>query len=149
MLRLPVFSTFMRGARGEEPKPSPSSSTPSVPGKRCLPDFPTMLSAGGGRAGSTSCFPLDVDLAFKKLNEIKKTSQCGWKPRSAAAAHEKNRCSTDLLSGPVGIPAFALSFAGGKPICLIAIVKGSSPENKACVQAYTNVLPENQAKAAE
>ena len=52
----------------------------------------------------------------------------------------------------VGDPAFGLNFAGGKAdLSFIAIVKGSSPENKAAAYKlfYEMSLPENQAKAAE
>ena len=46
----------------------------AFPGKRCLPDFPHYCLPFALQAAGVpidKMFPLDVDLAFKKLNEIK------------------------------------------------------------------------------
>ena len=47
--------------------------TKAFPGKRCLPDYPHYVLAFAAQAAGVpldKIFPLDVDLAFKKLNEI-------------------------------------------------------------------------------
>ena len=80
-------------------------------------------------------FPLDVDLAFKKLNEIKKDVAVWWKAGAQPPQLMKDNEVQYAIcwSGRVvGDPAFGLNFAGGKAdLSFIAIVKGSKPEDKA------------------
>src|SRR5438045_3363769 len=71
------FSTIMAWrADAKAPKSwAEFFDTKAFPGKRCLPDYPHYVLAFAAQAGGVpldKIFPLDVDLAFKKLNEIKK-----------------------------------------------------------------------------
>jgi len=132
--------------------------TKAFPGKRCLPDYPHYTLAIAAQAAGVpldKIFPLDVDLAFKKLNEIKKDVAVWWKAGAQPPQLMKDnevQYSICWSGRVVGDPAFGLNFAGGKAdLSFIAIVKGSSPENKAAAYKlfHEMSLPENQAKAAE
>ena len=100
-------------------------------------------------------FPLDVDLAFKKLDEIKKDVAVWWKAGAQPPQLMKDnevQYSICWSGRVVGDPAFGLNFAGGKAdLSFFGIVKGSKPEDKAAAYKLMHEmsLPENQAKAAE
>ena len=100
-------------------------------------------------------FPLDVDLAFKKLDEIKKDVSVWWKAGAQPPQLLKDnevQYSICWSGRVVNEPAFAMNFAGGKAdLSYFGIVKGSKPEDKAAAYKLMHEmsLPENQAKAAE
>jgi putative spermidine/putrescine transport system substrate-binding protein len=76
------FSTIMAWRKGvKEPKNfTEFFDTKAFPGKRCLPDYPHYCLPFALQASGVpidKLFPLDVDLAFKKLNESRRTSRCG------------------------------------------------------------------------
>ena len=155
------FSTIMawRKPARRSRRTSPSSSTarrsrasaacPTIP-HYCLP---FALQATG--VPIDKLFPLDVDTAFKKLNEVKKDVAVWWKAGAQPPQLMKDnevQYSICWSGRVVGDPAFGLNFAGGKAdLSFIAIVKGSKPEDKAAAYKlfHEMSLPENQAKAAE
>ena len=154
------FSTIMAWRKGvKEPKTfAEFFDTKALPGKRCLPDYPHYCLPFALQAAGVpidKLFPLDVDLAFKKLNEIKKDVAVWWKAGAQPPQLMKDnevQYSICWSGRVVGDPAFGLSFAGGKAdLSFIAIVKGSKPEDKAAAYKlfHEMSLPENQAKAAE
>jgi putative spermidine/putrescine transport system substrate-binding protein len=131
--------------------------TKAFPGKRCLPDYPHYVLAFAAQAAGVpldKIFPLDVDLAFKKLNEIKKDVAVWWKAGAQPPQLMKDneiQYSICWSGRVVGDPAFGLNFAGGKAdLSYFGIVKGSKPEDKAAAYKLMHEmsLPENQAKAA-
>jgi len=131
--------------------------TKAFPGKRCLPDYPHYTLAFAAQAAGVpldKIFPLDVDLAFKKLNEIKKDVAVWWKAGAQPPQLMKDnevQYSICWSGRVVGDPAFGLNFAGGKAdLSYFGIVKGSKPEDKAAAYKLMHEmsLPENQAKAA-
>ena len=154
------FSTIMAWRKGQkEPKNfAEFFDTKAFPGKRTLPDYPHYCLPFACQAAGVpidKLFPLDVDLAFKKLNEIKKDVAVWWKAGAQPPQLMKDnevQYSICWSGRVVGDPAFGLNFAGGKSdLSFIAIVKGSPPENKAAAYKlyYEMSLAENQAKAAE
>lgn len=154
------FSTIMAWRKGaKEPKNfAEFFDTKAFPGKRTLPDFPHYCLPFACQAAGVpidKLFPLDVDLGFKKLNEIKKDVAVWWKAGAQPPQLMKDNEVQYAIcwSGRVvGDPAFGLNFAGGKAdLSFIAIVKGSSADNKAAAYKlfHEMSLPENQAKAAE
>jgi putative spermidine/putrescine transport system substrate-binding protein len=153
------FSTIMAWRKGaKEPKNfAEFFDAKAFPGKRCLPDYPHYCLPFALQAAGVpidKLFPLDVDLAFKKLNEIKKDVAVWWKAGAQPPQLMKDnevQYSICWSGRVVGDPAFGLSFAGGKAdLSFIAIVKGSKPEDKAAAyKLYHEMsLPENQAIAA-
>ena len=153
------FSTIMAWRKGaKEPKNfAEFFDTKAFPGKRTLPDFPYYCLPFALQAAGVpidKLFPLDVDLAFKKLNEIKKDVAVWWKAGAQPPQLMKDNEVQYAIcwSGRVvGDPAFGLSFAGGKAdLSYITVVKGSKPEDKAAAwKLYHEMsLAENQAKAA-
>ena len=154
------FSTIMAWRKGaKEPKNFVEFfDTKAFPGKRCLPDYPHYCLPFALQAAGVpidKLFPLDVDLAFKKLNEIKKDVAVWWKAGAQPPQLMKDNEVQYAIcwSGRVvGDPAFGLNFAGGKAdLSYIAIVKGSKPEDKAAANKlyHEMSLAENQAKAAQ
>ncbi|MCC8428191.1 extracellular solute-binding protein [Reyranella aquatilis] len=154
------FSTIMAWRKGaKEPKNfTEFFDTKAFPGKRCLPDYPHYCLPFAVQAAGVpidKLFPLDVDLAFKKLNEIKKDVAVWWKAGAQPPQLMKDnevQYSICWSGRVVGDPAFGLNFAGGKAdLSFICVVKGSKPEDKAAANKlfYEMSLPENQAKAAE
>ena len=89
------------------------------------------------------------------VNEIKKDVAVWWKAGAQPPQLLKDNEVQYAIcwSGRVvGDPAFGLTFNGGKAdLSFIAVVKGSSAENKAAAWKlfHEMSLPENQAKAAE
>ena len=78
------FSTIMAWRKGQKEPKSVAEfvDTKALPGKRTLPDFPHYCLPFACQAAGVpidKLFPLDVDLAFKKLNEIKKDVSVWWK----------------------------------------------------------------------
>ncbi len=153
------FSTIMAWRAGQkEPKNFVEFfDTKGLPGKRTLPDYPHYclpFALQGAGVPIDKLFPLDVDLAFKKLNEIKKDVAVWWKAGAQPPQLMKDNEVQYAIcwSGRVvGDPAFGLSFAGGKAdLSYIAIVKGSKPEDKAAAHKlfYEMSLADNQVKAA-
>lgn len=131
--------------------------TKAFPGKRCVPDYPHYCLPFAAQAAGVpldKLFPLDVDLAFKKLNEIKKDIAVWWKAGAQPPQLMKDNEVQYVIcwSGRVvGDPAFGMSFEGGKAdLSYFGIVKGSKPEDvKAAYKLMHEMsLPENQAKAA-
>jgi putative spermidine/putrescine transport system substrate-binding protein len=131
--------------------------TKAFPGKRCLPDYPHYCLPFAAQAAGVpieKLFPLDVDLAFRKLNEIKKDVSVWWKAGAQPPQLMKDNEVQYVIcwSGRVvGDPAFGMSFEGGKAdLSYFGIVKGSKPEDvKAAYKLMHEMsLPENQAKAA-
>ena len=130
----------------------------AFPGKRCLPDYPHYCLPFALQATGVpidKLFPLDVDTAFKKLNEVKKDVAVWWKAGAQPPQLMKDnevQYSICWSGRVVGDPAFGLNFAGGKAdLSFIAVVKGAKPEDKAAAYKlfHEMSLPENQAKAAE
>jgi putative spermidine/putrescine transport system substrate-binding protein len=153
------FSTIMAWrADAKAPKTwAEFFDTQAFPGKRCLPDFPHYTLAFAAQAAGVpldKIFPLDVDLAFKKLNEIKKDVAVWWKAGAQPPQLMKDneiQYSICWSGRVVGDPAFGMSFNGGKAdLSYFGIVKGSKPEDKAAAYKLMHEmsLPENQAKAA-
>jgi putative spermidine/putrescine transport system substrate-binding protein len=153
------FSTIMAWRAGaKEPKNFEQFfDIKAFPGKRCLPDYPHYLLPFALQAAGVpidKLFPLDVDTAFKKLNEIKKEVSVWWKAGAQPAQLMKDnevQYSICWSGRVVGDPAFGLNFAGGKAdLSYFGIVKGSKPEDKAAAYKLMHEmsLPENQAKAA-
>ena len=118
------FSTIMAWRAGREGAEELDGffDTKAFPGKRCLPDYPAYclpfaLQATG--VPTDKLFPLDVDLAFKKLNEIKKDIAVWWKAGAQPPQLMKDNEVQYAIcwSGRVvGDPAFGLNFAGARPI---------------------------------
>ena len=116
------FSTIMAWRKGaKEPKNfTEFFDTKAFPGKRCLPDFPHYCLPFALQAAGVpidKLFPLDVDLAFKKLNEIKKDVAVWWKAGAQPPQLMKDNEVQYAIcwSGRVvGDPAFGLNFDGGK-----------------------------------
>ncbi len=153
------FSTIMAWKAGQkEPKSwAEFFDTKAFPGKRCLPDYPHYCLGFAAQAAGVpidKLFPLDVDLAFKKLNEIKKDVSVWWKAGAQPPQLLKDNEVQYVIcwSGRVvGDPAFGMNFAGGKAdLSYFGIVKNSKPEDKAAAYKLMHEmsLPENQAKAA-
>jgi len=153
------FSTIMAWRKGvKEPKNfTEFFDSKAFPGKRCLPDFPHYCLPFALQATGVpidKLFPLDVDTAFKKLNEVKKDVSVWWKAGAQPPQLMKDnevQYSICWSGRVVGDPAFGLSFEGGKAdLSYIAVVKGSKPEDKAAANKlfYEMSLAENQAKAA-
>lgn len=153
------FSTVMAWRAGQkEPKNwAEFFDTKAFPGKRCLPDYPHYCLGFAAQAAGVpidKLFPLDVDLAFKKLNEIKKDVSVWWKAGAQPPQLLKDNEVQYVIcwSGRVvGDPAFGVNFAGGKAdLSYFGVVKNSKPEDKAAAWKLMHEmsLPENQAKAA-
>ncbi len=153
------FSTIMAWRAGaKEPKTlTEFFDTKAFPGKRCLPDFPHYCLPFALQATGVpidKLFPLDVDTAFKKLDEIKKDVAVWWKAGAQPPQLMKDnevQYSICWSGRVVGDPAFGLNFAGGKAdLSFFGIVKGSKPEDKAAAYKLMHEmsLAENQAKAA-
>ena len=154
------FSTIMAWRAGaKEPKNfTEFFDIKAFPGKRCLPDYPHYCLPFAVQAAGVpidKLFPLDVDLAFKKLDEIKKEVAVWWKAGAQPPQLMKDnevQYSICWSGRVVGDPAFGLNFAGGKAdLSFFGIVKGAKPEDKAAAYKLMHEmsLPENQAKAAE
>jgi len=153
------FSTIMAWRAGaKEPKNfTEFFDIKAFPGKRCLPDFPHYCLPFALQATGVpidKLFPLDVDTAFKKLDEIKKEVAVWWKAGAQPPQLMKDnevQYSICWSGRVVGDPAFGLNFAGGKAdLSFFGIVKGSKPEDKAAAYKLMHEmsLAENQAKAA-
>src|SRR5258707_13591864 len=153
------FSTIMAWRAGaKEPKNfTEFFDIKAFPGKRCLPDYPHCCLPFALQAAGVpidKLFPLDVDTAFKKLDEIKKEVAVWWKAGAQPPQLMKDnevQYSICWSGRVVGDPAFGLTFAGGKAdLSFFAIVKGSKPEDKAAAYKLMHEmsLAENQAKAA-
>jgi putative spermidine/putrescine transport system substrate-binding protein len=153
------FSTIMAWKAGQkEPKNwAEFFDTKAFPGKRCLPDYPHYCLGFAAQAAGVpidKLFPLDVDLAFKKLNELKKDVSVWWKAGAQPPQLLKDNEVQYVIcwSGRVvGDPAFGMNFAGGKAdLSYFGIVKNSKPDDKAAAYKLLHEmsLPENQAKAA-
>jgi len=153
------FSTIVAWKAGQkEPKNwAEFFDTKAFPGKRCLPDYPHYCLGFAAQAAGVpmdKLFPLDVDLAFKKLNEIKKDVSVWWKAGAQPPQLLKDNEVQYVIcwSGRVvGDPAFGMNFAGGKAdLSYFGIVKNSKPDDKAAAYKLMHEmsLPENQAKAA-
>ena len=154
------FSTIMAWRAGmKEPKNfTEFFDSKAFPGKRCLPDYPHYCLPFALQATGVpidKLFPLDVDTAFKKLNEVKKDVAVWWKAGAQPPQLMKDnevQYSICWSGRVVGDPAFGLNFAGGKAdLSFITIVKGSKPEDKAAAYKlfHEMSLAENQAKAAQ
>ncbi|MGY3473533.1 extracellular solute-binding protein [Bradyrhizobium ottawaense] len=132
--------------------------TRAFPGKRSLPDWPAsclpfvLLGAG---VPADKLYPLDIEAAFKKLNEIKKDVSVWWKTGAQAPQLLRDNEVQYAIcwSGRVaGDPAFGATFAGGMAdLGFICIVKNANPEDRAAAYRLLHEmsLPENQARAAE
>jgi putative spermidine/putrescine transport system substrate-binding protein len=153
------FSTIMAWKAGQkEPKNwAEFFDTKAFPGKRCLPDYPHYCLGFAAQAAGVpidKLFPLDVDLAFKKLNEIKKDVSVWWKAGAQPPQLLKDNEVQYVIcwSGRVvGDPAFGMNFAGGKSdLSYFGIVKNAKPDDKAAAWKLLHEmsLAENQAKAA-
>jgi putative spermidine/putrescine transport system substrate-binding protein len=132
--------------------------TKNFPGKRTLPDYPHYCLQFAAQAAGVpldKLYPLDVDLAFKKLNEIKKDVSVWWKAGAQPPQLMKDNEVQYAIcwSGRVaGDPAFEMSFVGGKAdLSYFGIVKGSKPDDRvaACKLLHEMSLAENQAVAAK
>jgi putative spermidine/putrescine transport system substrate-binding protein len=154
------FSTIMAWRAGmKEPKNfTEFFDSKAFPGKRCLPDYPHYCLPFALQATGVpidKLFPLDVDTAFKKLNEVKKDVAVWWKAGAQPPQLMKDnevQYSICWSGRVVGDPAFGLNFAGGKAdLSFITIVKGAKPEDKAAAYKlfHEMSLAENQAKAAQ
>jgi putative spermidine/putrescine transport system substrate-binding protein len=154
------FSTIMAWRAGQkEPKTwAEFFDTKAFPGKRCLPDYPHYclpFAAMASGVPADKLYPLDVDAAFKKLNEIKKDISVWWKAGAQPPQLMKDNEVQYVIcwSGRVvGDPAFGMNFAGGMAdLSYFGIVKNSKPEDRAAAfkLMHEMSLPENQAKAAE
>ena len=154
------FSTIAAWRKGaKEPKNMTEFfDLKAFPGKRCLPDYPHYLLPFCVQAAGVpieKIFPLDVDLAFKKLEEIKKDVSVWWKAGAQPAQLLKDNEVQYAIcwSGRVvNEPTLAMSFVGGKAdLSYFGIVKGSKPEDKAAAYKLLHEmsLPENQAEAAK
>jgi putative spermidine/putrescine transport system substrate-binding protein len=154
------FSTIMAWKAGAKAPKNFTEffDTKAFPGKRCLPDYPHYCLPFAIQAAGVpidKLFPLDVDLGFKKLNEIKKDVSVWWKAGAQPPQLLKDNEVQYVIcwSGRVvGDPAFEMSFVGGKAdLSYFGIVKGSKPEDKAAAYKLLHEmsLPENQALAAK
>jgi putative spermidine/putrescine transport system substrate-binding protein len=154
------FSTIMAWRKGvKEPKNfTEFFDLKAFPGKRTLPDYPHYVLAFAAEAAGVpvdKLFPLDVDLAFKKLEEIKKDVAVWWKAGAQPPQLLKDNEVQYAIcwSGRVvNEPTLAMSFAGGKAdLSYFGIVKGAKPEDKAAAYKLMHEmsLPENQAEAAK
>ena len=153
------FSTIMAWRKGtKEPKNfTEFFDLKAFPGKRCLPDYPHYLLPFACQAAGVpidKLFPLDVDLAFKKLDEIKKDVSVWWKAGAQPAQLLKDnevQYSICWSGRVINEPSLAMSFVGGKAdLSFFGIVKGAKPEDKAAAYKLMHEmsLPENQAQAA-
>jgi putative spermidine/putrescine transport system substrate-binding protein len=133
-------------------------NTKDYPGPRALPNYPDLCLAFallGSGVKPENLFPLDLDRAFAKLNEIKDDVAVWWK--SGESPHEL------MNSGEID---YAISFSGriaDDPdiqftfsdamlnVSYFTIVKGARREDKLAAWQFLHEvsLVENQAKAAE
>ena len=99
-------------------------------------------------------FPLDLETAFKKLNEIKKDVSVWWKAGAQAPQLIKDNEVQYAIcwSGRVvGDPAINVNFAGGMAdLSYFTIVKNSKAEDRAAAYKLMHEMSiaANQAKAA-
>jgi putative spermidine/putrescine transport system substrate-binding protein len=153
------YSTLMAWRKGmKEPKNFVEFfDTKAFPGKRSLPDLPQFclpfaLQAAG--VPKEKLFPLDVDLALSKLNEIKNDVAVWWSAGSQPIQLLKDNEVQYAIcwSGRAVVePSIAVSFEGGMAsLSYFCIVKGASAEDKAAAWKFMHELsvPANQAKAA-
>lgn len=153
------YSNIMAWRKGvKEPKTiAEFFDTKAFPGKRTLPDamegtLPFAALAAG--VPIDKIFPLDVDLAFRKLNEIKKDVAVWWKAGAQPPQLLKDnevQYAIAYSGRVVGDPAIGVSFVGGKAnLAYFSVIKGTKPEDKAAAWKLMHEmsLAENQAKAA-
>ncbi len=153
------YSTIMAWRKGvKEPKTLVEFfDTKAFPGKRTLPDYPENILPFAAQAGGVpidKVFPLDVDLAFRKLNEIKKDVAVWWKAGAQPPQLLKDNEVQYAIAWSgrvVGDPAIGVNFAGGKAnLSYFSVVKGAKADDKAAAWKLMHEmsLSENQAKAA-
>ena len=118
------FSTIMAGASGEgAAELHRVLRHQGVPRQAHPPDYPHYCLPFALQAAGVpidKLFPLDVDLAFKKLNEIKKDVAVWWKAGAQPPQLMKDNEVQYAIcwSGRVvGDPAFGLTFAAARPTC--------------------------------
>ncbi|MCP1909520.1 putative spermidine/putrescine transport system substrate-binding protein [Bradyrhizobium elkanii] len=154
------YSTIMAWRAGmKEPKSWVEFfDTKAVPGKRSLPESPSIclpFAVMATGVPAEKLYPLDVDAGLKKLNEIKKDVSVWWKAGAQPPQLMRDnevQYSIAYSGRVVGDPAFGWSFAGGMAdLSYICIVKNSKPEDRAAAYKLMHEmsLPENQARAAQ
>lgn len=128
------------------------------PGKRALPDdftyaIPIALLADG--VAPDKLYPLDLDRAFEKLNEIKPHVAVWWtagaQPPQLLQDNEVQYAAS--YSGRVaGMPEIDMTFNQGLlDLAYFVVPKGADPADKAAAMKLLHEMSvaENQAKAAE
>ena len=130
----------------------------AFPGKRTLPDnftlaIPMALLADG--VEPDKLYPLDLDRAFKKLNELKAHIAVWWtagaQPPQLLQDNEVQYAAS--YSGRVaGMPGIEMTYNQGLlDLAYFVVPKGADPEEKAAAMKLLHEMSvaENQAKAAE
>ena len=133
------FSTGMAWKKGTAPLGTWADfwNVQKYPGKRCLADFPTYtlpLAVMAAGVPLDKVYPLDLDLAFKKLNEIKPNVAVWWntgsQPPQLLRDGEVAYCNA--WNGRV-MPVEGLEFnynQGLLDIAFYAVPKGAPPAEK-------------------
>lgn len=154
------YSTLMAWRKGVK---APSTwkefyDAAALPGKRTLPDdpvfvLPTILIAAG--IPIKDLYPLDVDLAFRQLETVKKDVSVWWKAGAQAPQllRDNEVQYAMAYSGRVaGQEGIEYTFKEANlDLSFFCVVKGSSPADvdAAYKLLYEMSVPANQADAAE
>lgn len=154
------FSTVMTWRKGS---PAPASwadffDAKKFPGKRSLPDYPhyclqfALLADG---VPMKSLFPLDVDRAFRKLEQFKEHVIVWWKTNTQPNQLMKDNEIQYAINWSAGLaetPEVQLTFKGGMyDFASFVIPKGIDAADKALVMKFLHevTVPENQKIASE
>jgi putative spermidine/putrescine transport system substrate-binding protein len=153
------FSTVMCWRNGvKEPKSwEDFFNVRDFPGPRALPNYPNLTLAFALLATGVQpdkLFPLDLDTAFKKLEEIKESVAVWWKSGESPPElmREGEIDYAIAWSGRMaGDPKIRFTFQNAMlNLSYFTVVKGASREDKLAAWRLMHEasLPENQAKAA-
>jgi putative spermidine/putrescine transport system substrate-binding protein len=122
-----------------------------------LPDYAAYCLAMAALAGGVSMdkiYPIDLDRAFDKLNEIKGSVAVWWQAGAQPPQLLKDNEVQYAISwsGRVaGPPGISISFNQGQlDLAFFSVPKGTNPEEKAAAMGLLHEMsvPENQAVAA-
>lgn len=130
----------------------------NFPGARAFPDYPSFIlpmALLGDGVAPEDLYPLDLDRAFAKLEEVKDSVAVWWQAGAQPPQLlQDNEVQYAIAwSGRVaGQDGIAYSFNEGQlDIAFFVVPKGADPNQKAAAMGilYEMSVPENQAAAAE
>ena len=153
------FSTLMTWRTGA---PAPSSwvdffDAQKFPGKRSLPDYPhycLQFALLGDGVPMDKLFPLDVDRAFKKLEQFKQHVSVWWKTNTQPTQLMKDNEVQYAINWSAGLaetPEVQLTFKEGMYDCAwFTLPKGIDPAEKALAMKFLHevTVPKNQQVAS-